>query len=80
MDCVSAIKIYYYYHYYYYYHISPILKELNWLQVPQRCQYKILVLTFKVLHYEAPAYIANLLTGIHCKNTTVRVYNIASSQ
>ena len=47
------------------YHISPILKELNWLQVTQRCQYKILVLTFKVLHNEAPAYIANLLTGIH---------------
>ena len=42
------------------YHISPILKELNWLQVTQRCQYKILVLTFKVLHNEAPAYIANL--------------------
>ena len=43
------------------YHISPILKELNWLQlVTQRCQYKILVLTFKVLHNDAPAYIANL--------------------
>ena len=42
------------------YHISPILKELNWLQVTQRCQYKILVITFKVLHNEAPAYIANL--------------------
>ena len=42
------------------YHISPILKELNWLQVPQRCQYKILVLSFKVLHNEAPAYITNL--------------------
>ena len=42
------------------YHISPILKELNWLQVTQRCQYTILVLTFKVLHNEAPAYIANL--------------------
>ena len=47
------------------YHISPILKGLNWLQVPQRCQYKILVLTFKVLHNETPAYIANLLIGIH---------------
>ena len=42
------------------YHTSPILKELNWLQVPQRCQYKILVFTFKVVHNEAPAYIANL--------------------
>ena len=42
------------------YHISSILKELNWLQVTQRCQYKILVITFKVLHNEAPAYIANL--------------------
>ena len=33
---------------------------LNWLQVLQRCQYKILVLTFKVLYNETPAYIANL--------------------
>ena len=42
------------------YHISPTLKERNWLQVPQGCQYKVLVLTFKVLHNEAPAYTANL--------------------
>ena len=40
------------------YHISPILKELNWMQIPKRCQYIILVLTFKVLHNEALAYIA----------------------
>ena len=38
-------------------HITPILKELNWLPVTKRCQLKILVLTFKVLHGQAPTYI-----------------------
>ena len=45
-----------------YSHITPILKELHWLPIPQRIEYKVLLLTFKALHGLAPLYLTNLLT------------------
>ena len=43
-----------------YQHITPILQQYNWLPIAQRCQLKLLVMTFKVLHLEAPQYIIDL--------------------
>ena len=37
-------------------HISDALATLYWLRVPERVQYKIAVLTLKVLHDSAPRY------------------------
>ena len=42
--------------------ISAVLKQLHWLPVKQRIQYKILTLTWKSLHGQAPGYIDELLT------------------
>ena len=42
-------------------HIAPILMELHWLPIERRCQYKILLYTFKSLHGMAPNYISNML-------------------
>uniref|UniRef100_A0A672ZSA2 Reverse transcriptase domain-containing protein n=1 Tax=Sphaeramia orbicularis TaxID=375764 RepID=A0A672ZSA2_9TELE len=42
-------------------HITPILKSLHWLPVLYRLHFKILVLTFRALHGQAPAYIASLI-------------------
>ena len=42
-------------------HITPVLQQLNWLTIQKRCQLKILVLTFKVLHNNYPQYICELL-------------------
>ena len=42
-------------------HISPVLKDLHWLPVLQRIQYKILLLTYKSLHGLAPMYLSDLL-------------------
>ena len=42
-------------------HITPFLKELHWLPVRQRINYKILLLTFKALHHLAPPYLSNLI-------------------
>ena len=44
-----------------YEHITPVLKDLHWLPIKRRSEYKILVLTWKALHGESPAYIRNLL-------------------
>lgn len=45
--------------------ISPVLKDLHWLPVTKRCQYKLLVLTYKALHGTAPIYICEMITWYH---------------
>ena len=42
-------------------HITPILKDLHWLPVKYRSQYKILLLVYKCIHGEGPAYLASML-------------------
>ena len=42
-------------------HITPILKALHWLPVSSRINFKILVLTFRALHGQAPSYISDLI-------------------
>jgi len=43
-------------------HITPILKDLHWLPVKYRVQFKILMHTYKVLHGQTPRYISDMLT------------------
>ena len=42
-------------------HITPILRELHWLPVKQRIQYKLLVTSYKALHGSAPSYLSEML-------------------
>ena len=44
-----------------YCHITSILYELHWLPVKFRINFKLLLITFKVLYGMAPNYIADLL-------------------
>ena len=44
-----------------YVRITPVLKELHWLPVPHRINYKIAFLVFKALHDMAPSYLIELL-------------------
>ena len=41
---------------------SPLIKDLHWLPVKQRVQFKSLTLTYKCLHKQAPTYLSNLLS------------------
>src|SRR6218665_153875 len=43
-------------------HITPVLKSLHWLTVPQRIHYKIGSLTYNTLQTSQPSYIRQLLT------------------
>jgi hypothetical protein len=45
-----------------YEHITPVLYSLHWLPVKQRIEYKVLLLTYKALHQQAPSYITDLLS------------------
>ena len=42
-------------------HISRVLKELHWLSVNERIQFKTLVLTYNSLNGQTPAYLAELI-------------------
>ena len=42
-------------------HIQPVLKELHWLPVAQRVQYKVAVITHKVLSTRQPLYLADII-------------------
>ncbi len=42
-------------------HITPVLRELHWLPVSYRIDFKILLFVFKALHGTAPSNIADLI-------------------
>ena len=42
-------------------HITPILKELHWLPVKYRIEYKSLLITYKALNGQAPSYISGMI-------------------
>ena len=43
-------------------HSIDLLKSLHWLPISERIKYKIAVLTFKVLQYGQPSYLADLIS------------------
>ena len=42
-------------------HITPLLRELHWLKVPERIQFCLCVLTHRCLHGTAPPYLSETL-------------------
>jgi hypothetical protein len=45
-------------------HVTPILRDLHWLRIQQRTQFKVAVLTFRCLHGLAPPYLAEGLQRV----------------
>ena len=43
-------------------HITPVLLSLHWLSVKEFIHYKIIILTFKVIHGLATSYISGLVS------------------
>ena len=52
-------------------HITPILVSLHWLPIQYRIHFKVLTLTFKALHNQAPAYITELIKP-YCNTRPLR--------
>jgi len=42
-------------------HITPLLRELHWLKVPERIQFRLCVLAYHCLNGTAPSYLAETL-------------------
>jgi len=43
-------------------HTTPLLRALHWLPVEKRVEFKILLLVYKALHGDGPAYLQDLIT------------------
>lgn len=52
-------------------HITPVLKALHWLPISFRVQFKILTITYRALHHQAPSYIQDLF-HIHSPGRSLR--------
>ena len=44
-------------------HTATLLKSLHWLPIPERIKFKIASLTFKIINFGKPSYLAELLTS-----------------
>ena len=42
-------------------HITPVLRELHWLPITSRIQYKVTLLVYKTLHGPAPQYLQDMI-------------------
>ena len=43
-------------------HITPVLASLHWLPIRFRVDFKVLVLTYRALHGQAPNYLSDLVS------------------
>src|SRR6218665_1434369 len=43
-------------------HITPVLKKLHWLKIPQQIEYKVISLTYSTLQSSQPSYLRQLFT------------------
>ena len=55
-------------------HITPVLRDFHWLPVPFRIEFKIMLITYKVLHDRTPIYIPELLQ-LHTPSRNLRSSN-----
>ena len=55
-----------------YAHVTPILKQLNWLPVKYRCMFKTATLFYKFLHGDSPSYFQPFLSLSSCSCSTMR--------
>ena len=55
-------------------HVMPILRDLHWLPVRQRMDFKIILIIFKILNNMAPSYLSSLICV-----TTPSCYSLHSS-
>ena len=51
-------------------HITPILRKLHWLPVAQRLEYKVALITHKVLSTQQPQYLNSLISSVPADTST----------
>jgi hypothetical protein len=59
-------------------HVSPLLRELHWLSVPQRIEFRLAVLVYRCLNGTAPKYLADELQRVADINSRRRLRSASS--
>jgi len=62
-----------------YEHITPLLRDLHWLRVPERIEFKLSVLVFRCLHGTALPYLASELRRVADVDTRKRLRSSSTS-
>jgi len=62
-----------------YEHITPLLRDLHWLRMPERIEFKLSVLVFRCLRGTAPPYLASELRRVADVDTRKRLRSSSTS-
>jgi len=62
-----------------YEHVTPLLRDLHWLWVPEQIEFKLAVLVFRCLHSTAPTYLADELDGVTDSDSGRRLCSASTS-
>jgi len=62
-----------------YKHVTPMLRDLHWLQSPERIDFKLAVLTYRCLHGLMPRYLSDYIQSVAVSNCR-RLWSFSSSQ
>jgi len=61
-------------------HVSPLLRELHWLRIPQCIEFHLAVLAFRCLHGTAPQYLASDLLPVADNESRKRLRSDSMAQ
>ena len=60
-------------------HVTPLLKDLHWLRVPERISFKLCVLVHRCLHGMAPRYLQDMIQPVSLVSARRRLRSSSSS-
>ena len=60
-------------------HVTPLLRDVHWLRVPERIQFRLAVLAFRCLHGLAPSYHATEIRRVADVNSRQRLRSASSA-
>ena len=62
-------------------HMTPVLRDLHWLPINRRIEFKILLFVFKAFHSEAPLYFMWFIKlAPHQSSPEISKYTITSTE
>ena len=61
-------------------HITPVLRDLHWLKIQQRIEFKLAVLVYRCLHGTAPSYLASELRSVADVDSRLRLRSASTNR
>lgn len=61
-------------------HITPLLRDLHWLRIPERIDFRLSVLVYRCQHGQAPSYLADQLQRVADVDSRRRLRSSSTAQ